>query len=45
LYERSLATYDSGDEFDHQAAEGFIRVWGLPLTTAARKAAAKAQAV
>ena len=45
LYERSLATYDSGDEFDHQAAEGFIRIWGLPLTTAARKAAAKAQAV
>jgi argininosuccinate synthase len=45
LYERGLATYDTGDEFDHHAAEGFIKIWGLPLTTAARKAAAKAQAV
>jgi argininosuccinate synthase len=45
LYDRELATYDAGDEFDHQAAEGFIKIWGLPLETAARKASARAQAV
>jgi argininosuccinate synthase len=45
LYDRELARYDAGDEFDHQAAEGFIKIWGLPLETAARKASARAQAV
>ena len=40
LYDRDLATYDSGDAFDHSAAEGFIKIWGLPVETAARKAAA-----
>ncbi|NJM45948.1 MAG: argininosuccinate synthase [Alkalinema sp. RU_4_3] len=30
LYSDGLATYGSGDEFDHKAAEGFIYVWGLP---------------
>ena len=30
LYTPSLATYGTGDEFDHKAAEGFIYVWGLP---------------
>ena len=30
LYAPSLATYGTGDEFDHKAAEGFIYVWGLP---------------
>jgi argininosuccinate synthase len=30
LYTPDLATYGSGDKFDHQAAEGFIYVWGLP---------------
>jgi argininosuccinate synthase len=46
LYEHALATYDAGDTFDHSAAEGFIRIWGLPVETAARKArqAAPAQA-
>ncbi len=39
LYEQQLATYDEGDLFDHTAAEGFIKIWGLPLETAARKAA------
>jgi len=30
LYVEDLATYGSGDQFDHRAAEGFIYVWGLP---------------
>lgn len=38
LYDRALATYDAGDAFDHAAAEGFIRVVGLPVATAARRA-------
>lgn len=38
LYDRDLATYDAGDLYDHGAAEGFIKVWGLPIETAARKA-------
>ena len=38
LYETGLATYDAGDEFDHSAAEGFIKIWGLPVETSARKA-------
>jgi argininosuccinate synthase len=38
LYEHALATYDAGDRFDHSAAEGFIKIWGLPVETAARKA-------
>ena len=36
LYSHGLATYDSGDQFDHQAALGFIKLWGLPLTTQAK---------
>jgi argininosuccinate synthase len=36
LYDRELATYGSGDRFDHSAAEGFIKIWGLPTETAAR---------
>ena len=36
LYNLSLATYDSGDQFDHNAALGFIKLWGLPLTTQAQ---------
>jgi len=31
LYDYSLATYDRGDMFDHKAANGFIKLWGLPL--------------
>jgi argininosuccinate synthase len=30
LYSHSLATYESGDLFDHDAAAGFVRLWGLP---------------
>jgi argininosuccinate synthase len=36
LYSHSLATYDTGDQFDHNAALGFIKLWGLPLTTQAQ---------
>lgn len=38
LYDHGLATYDAGDLFDHTAAVGFIKIFGLPLETAARKA-------
>jgi argininosuccinate synthase len=31
LYDTGLATYDKADVFDHSAAEGFIKLWGLPL--------------
>ncbi len=34
LYDESLATYDEGDRFDHGAAEGFIKIWGLPVEIA-----------
>ena len=30
LYNESLATYTSADEFDHTSAVGFINLWGLP---------------
>ena len=30
LYNKALATYSSKDSFDHKAAEGFIKIWGLP---------------
>jgi argininosuccinate synthase len=33
LYEYGLATYDSGDTFHHEDAEGFVRLWGLGLAT------------
>jgi argininosuccinate synthase len=39
LYDQGLATYDEGDKFDHTAAEGFIKIWGLPVETAAKRAA------
>jgi argininosuccinate synthase len=38
LYDHALATYDAGDTYDHTAAVGFIKIWGLPVETAARKA-------
>jgi argininosuccinate synthase len=31
LYDVGLATYDKADVFDHAAAQGFIKLWGLPL--------------
>ncbi|MDD5338500.1 MAG: argininosuccinate synthase [Dehalococcoidales bacterium] len=36
LYNLSLATYDKGDKFNRQAAEGFIYLWGLPVKTQAQ---------
>jgi argininosuccinate synthase len=30
LYNEELATYSKGDAFDHNAAVGFIKLWGLP---------------
>ncbi|PEQ84608.1 argininosuccinate synthase [Bacillus sp. AFS006103] len=30
LYNEELATYSKGDAFDHNAAVGFIKIWGLP---------------
>ena len=35
LYNAGLATYDKGDTFSHEAALGFIELWGLPLRTQA----------
>jgi argininosuccinate synthase len=37
LYDTGLATYDEGDEFAHEDAAGFVRLWGLPAKTWARK--------
>ena len=33
LYRYGLATYDRQDEFDHASAEGFIKIYGLPVRT------------
>ena len=43
LYAHELATYDAGDLFDHSAAVGFIKIWGLPIETIARKAQKQAK--
>ena len=37
LYSEALATYGKGDQFDHQAAAGFIKLHGLPLEMVARR--------
>jgi argininosuccinate synthase len=37
LYDRTLATYDSDDAYDHAAAVGFIKIFGLPLRTEAAR--------
>ena len=37
LYDHGLATYDEGDKFDHTAAVGFIKLYGLPVETVSRK--------
>jgi argininosuccinate synthase len=37
LYSPGLATYESGDEFDHDAAAGFVKLWGLPLKVWAQR--------
>jgi argininosuccinate synthase len=37
LYQKRLATYESGDQFDHDAARGFIRLFGLSQQTQAQQ--------
>jgi argininosuccinate synthase len=36
LYNESLATYSNADKFDHHAADGFIRLYGLPTDQLAK---------
>jgi argininosuccinate synthase len=36
LYRPDLATYETGDAFDHDAGRGFVSLWGLPARTWAR---------
>ncbi len=36
LYSKALATYETGDQFDHKAALGFISLHGLPTQVQAR---------
>ncbi len=35
LYDYSLATYDTGDQFDQGLARGFVELFGLPSKIAA----------
>jgi argininosuccinate synthase len=37
LYNESLATYSNADTFDHHAADGFIKLYGLPTEQLARQ--------
>ncbi|MBX9678487.1 MAG: argininosuccinate synthase [Gemmataceae bacterium] len=37
LYSKKLATYETGDMFDHDAAKGFIRLHGLSQQTQAQR--------
>ncbi len=37
LYDESLASFTTGDLYDHHDAEGFITLWGLPLKVRAMK--------
>jgi argininosuccinate synthase len=37
LYDKSLATYDRDDAFDHKSAVGFIEIFGLPLRVEAAR--------
>jgi argininosuccinate synthase len=43
LYDETLATYGAGDRFRHDAAAGFIALWGLPLELESRVARGIAQ--
>jgi argininosuccinate synthase len=38
LYSERLATYTVEDVFDHSAAQGFIKLWSLPLAAEAARA-------
>jgi argininosuccinate synthase len=43
LYDYGLATYDAADAFRHEDAEGFVRIYGLGITTwASRQRASEA---
>lgn len=37
LYSKKLATYETGDQFDHDSAKGFIHLHGLGMKTQAQK--------
>jgi argininosuccinate synthase len=37
LYSKKLATYETGDQFDHEAAQGFIKLHGLGQKTQAQQ--------
>ena len=37
LYSYQLATYDRGDQYDHDSALGFIKIWGLPVAQQAKQ--------
>jgi argininosuccinate synthase len=37
LYSHALATYSEGDQFDQDAALGFIKLWGLPVEVQSRR--------
>jgi argininosuccinate synthase len=37
LYDRTLATYDADDAYDHAASVGFIKIFGMPLRTEAAR--------
>ncbi|MCR4612179.1 MAG: argininosuccinate synthase, partial [Lachnospiraceae bacterium] len=37
LYSESLASFTTGDMYDHHDAEGFITLWGLPLQVRAMR--------
>ncbi len=37
LYSKKLATYETGDQFDHEAAKGFIKLHGLGQQTQAQR--------
>ena len=45
IYSEALATYGKGDAFDHHAAEGFIKLYGLPLELVARVTSPHAEMV
>jgi argininosuccinate synthase len=43
LYDETLATYGNDDRFKHDAATGFIEIWGLPIAAGAAKAGEAAE--
>jgi argininosuccinate lyase len=46
LYDHALATYEAAeDRFDHRQAEGFVKLWSLPIRTWAARQQSPAAAV